>query len=157
MLRIPFALLSICVVSCASGPVAEPTDRIQAVPTAHVVIEDDFEAARAAAVTAERPLLVNFSSRTCVNCRMMETSIFERPEVAAALAPYVEARLHQDATDEEARAAHALLVDTIGKSNAMPIYVALDPRSGDVIARFSGATQDPGQFADFLNEANRAR
>ncbi|MEM6569199.1 MAG: thioredoxin family protein [Planctomycetota bacterium] len=154
MLRSSLSLFSLAALSCASQPAAEPTQLAEVATTPHLVVEDDFEAARAVAIEDERPLLINFTSYTCVNCRMMEVQVFAQDDVATALAPYVEARLHHDASTEDARAVNAKIAETIVQSQTMPLYVAVDPGTGEEIARFCGLAHDPAEFVEFLDGAS---
>ncbi len=138
--------------ACATSEPAPP--EAEAPRTAPIVIPDDFEAARARAVTEGRPLLVNFTGHTCVNCRKMEDFVFERAPVAAARAGFIEARLHSDAADPALRADIVGRIESIAKSPGMPIYVVLDPRTGDEFARYEGAAlADDATFQVFLEQA----
>jgi thiol:disulfide interchange protein DsbD len=123
----------------------------------HIIVVDDYEAARRLAIEQGKGLLVNFTGHTCVNCRMMELGVFPRPEVAAELENYVEARLHTDGTtniDEIRR-----LQQEMTQSVANPFYVIQNPSTEEIIDRHEGATLgSPQIFIDFLRRnATRAR
>ena len=86
----------------------------------------------------------------------MELKVFPRPAVAGQLQYFTEARLHTDLPHKpELR---ELQVEMTG-SVANPIYLALDPRTERVLARYDGATLvDDGPFIEFLKTARqRAR
>jgi hypothetical protein len=84
----------------------------------------------------------------------MEEKIFRLPAVAGVLdRSYVEARLH---TDGEAHIDRIRDVQQeLTQSIATPIYVLVDPTSGEKRAVFEGPTKDPQRFADFLERGLR--
>ncbi len=114
----------------------------------HTIVVDDYDAAREKALQQARPLLVNFTGHTCVNCRLMEEKVFRQPAVAAELENVIEARLHTDGRRNLDRIL-ALQSELTGVT-ANPFYVMVDPKSGAVVARFAGATRDEQTFIDFL-------
>lgn len=115
---------------------------------AHTIVLDDYDAAREQALQQARPLLVNFTGHTCVNCRLMEEKVFRQPAVAAELQNVVEARLHTDGRRNLERIL-ALQSELTGVT-ANPFYVLVDPKDGRVVARFAGATRDEQVFIQFL-------
>lgn len=83
----------------------------------------------------------------------MEVSIFPLPSVRAEKSKFVEARLHSDTKDPELNKRIAGLVDTVAKSTAQPIYVAMKPKSEVEVGRFNGSSlggADP--FVEFLSD-----
>ena len=70
----------------------------------------------------------------------MEVSIFPKPDVREFKQRWVEARLHSDATDPAHRERIAGLIESLAKSPAQPIYVAVDPATELEINRFNGGT-----------------
>lgn len=81
----------------------------------------------------------------------MEVSIFPDARIRDLKAGFVEARLNSDAYDPEERARIAGLIESLAKSTAQPIYVSVDPRTEQEMARFSGATiGNPQPFQFFL-------
>ncbi|MCH2102514.1 MAG: hypothetical protein MK297_00725 [Planctomycetes bacterium] len=80
----------------------------------------------------------------------MEKKVFPEPAVAGILnSKFIEARIH---TDHEAlgESNRALQLEMTG-SVAQPIYLLLDPKSGEVHGRLDGATLGDNQpFIDFL-------
>lgn len=83
----------------------------------------------------------------------MEVSIFPAPAVRAQKSQFIEARLHADTKDLVLRARIAELVESMAKSTAQPIYVALDAKEEVELGRFSGAIlSSPDPFASFLSE-----
>ncbi|MEM1452034.1 MAG: hypothetical protein AAF957_25035 [Planctomycetota bacterium] len=87
----------------------------------------------------------------------MEVSIFPQPSVRDFKRGFIEARLHSDAKDPAQRERNAELIETVAKSPAQPIYVALDPETEVEHGRFNGATlNDPEPFAEFLKDMTKA-
>ena len=80
----------------------------------------------------------------------MEEKVFPDPAVAAVLSEkFIEARLHtdHDKKGEENRARQLEMTNSV----AQPIYLLLDPESGEMHGRFDGATLGDNQpFIDFL-------
>lgn len=152
-LALPVALLSLaaCASTTKDAPVeADPTPA--AAPSDDpIVVLDDLETAVQRAQAAGLPVLVTFTSHTCINCRMMEVTVFEQPKIRALRAGYIEARLHTDAADEALRTLIADQTRTIARTSAQPVYVVLDPSSGSEIGRFAGAALgDTETFETFL-------
>ncbi|MDP6539622.1 MAG: hypothetical protein QF903_10905 [Planctomycetota bacterium] len=84
----------------------------------------------------------------------MEQSVFPTPAVAAELESMIEARLHNDGpTPEEVRRLELEMVD----SYATPVYVVVDPASGEQLGVQHGARDfDAEGFAEFLRAAREA-
>ena len=59
-------------------------------------ILNDQPGALAKARQTGKLVLIDFTGYTCTNCRWMESNIFGRPDVAAALDRYVLSRLYTD-------------------------------------------------------------
>ena len=76
--------------------------------------------------------------------------MFPSPAVAGILNEhYVEARLH---TDGETNIERILEVQReLTGSVATPIYVLVDPKSGQEVGQFDGSTFDEDEFASFLS------
>ncbi len=88
----------------------------------------------------------------------MEEKYFPLPAVAGILeGEMVEARLHNDGVDaflnEEIKSLQLELTD----SYATPIYLVVDPVSGEQLGRRDGALMDEEKFAAFLREAAAKR
>ncbi|MFT4541488.1 MAG: hypothetical protein ACI841_002380 [Planctomycetota bacterium] len=87
----------------------------------------------------------------------MEKKVFIRPAVAGVLEGFVEARLH---TDGSKNIDQILKLQTdMTQSVANPVYLVVDPATGEILSRRDGATlQDDQPFIDFLNAGiNRAK
>jgi protein disulfide-isomerase len=102
----------------------------------------DFESARLAAVTAGKPLLVDFSATWCGPCQIMAQNTWTDPTVAKALDGYVAVSVDVD-TQSNAAMQYGV--------NVIPAVLVIDPNNGQVVKRAEGAL-DPQSFIDWLNE-----
>ena len=84
----------------------------------------------------------------------MEEFLFRLPEVSRKLESLVEARLHTDGhgAHEPISKRNRELQGRLTGTVATPIYLIVDPVSGETLGIFEGATQDPGVFLDWLAE-----
>ncbi|MBC8330336.1 MAG: hypothetical protein ISR76_03340 [Planctomycetes bacterium] len=84
----------------------------------------------------------------------MEENIFPLPAVAGILEnEMVEARLHNDDFDPEIKERVVALQLEMTSSYTTPIYLVLDPVTGEVLGRRDGALLEEAAFADFLRTA----
>jgi len=74
--------------------------------------------------------------------------MFPRPAVAGELRRYVEARLHTDGKTNLERILQ--LKRELTGTEANPVYVLIEPESGDVFGKFEGSTFDEQEFVEFL-------
>ncbi len=94
--------------------------------------------------------LVNFTGVNCLNCKLMEVTVF--PKVEGLLKNFVEIRLKID-QGEDQEEKNAYKDRLLGKSAGIPTYVIVDPnKPNEVIAKHAGYTGKV-RFAEFL-EAN---
>lgn len=119
-------------------------------PTGHLAWVKDYEAAVAKANQEGKLLLLNFTGDFCVNCRVMENTVFPDPEVAGLMRQAVPVWLVTDREDENSRA-NAALRERLTKSVTNPVYVIQKP-SGEVVTIQGGATQGPKPFAEWLRK-----
>jgi hypothetical protein len=84
----------------------------------------------------------------------MEENIFPQPAVAGLLQDMIEARLHNDGADVVVREAIQALQKEMAASVATPIYIVVDPTTGEQLARRDGALLDAQLFADWLRDAS---
>jgi thiol:disulfide interchange protein DsbD len=105
-------------------------------------------AALARARQTGRLVLIDFTGYTCSNCRWMESNIFDRPDVAAALNRYVLSRLYTDgqgALYEKQQDFQERQFGTV----ALPLYAIVDA-DGRTVRTFAGLTRSPAEFLAFL-------
>jgi hypothetical protein len=88
---------------------------------------------------------------------MMEQSVFPLPAVAGELQHFVEARLHADSHDPEHRARIAVLIETMARTVAQPVFVALDPKTGAELGRYRGAALLDSHIREFVEFLQLAR
>ncbi len=94
-----------------------------------------------------RPMFIDFTGKTCTNCRLMEKTMFARDDVKALFDQMILTRLWTDfGNDMESN--QELQQGLVG-SVALPFYAIVDP-SGQVLARFGGLERDPEVFKAFL-------
>lgn len=111
-------------------------------------IMNDQPAALAKARQTGKLVLIDFTGYTCSNCRWMESNIFERPDVAAALNRYVLSRLYTDgqgALYEKQQDFQERQFGTV----ALPLYAIVDA-NGRTVRTFAGLTRSPAEFLAFL-------
>jgi thiol:disulfide interchange protein DsbD len=96
-------------------------------------------------------VFIDFTGYSCTNCRLMEKTMFPRPEVARALENYVRLKLYTDdrARGAERRAYQAKLFNTV----TLPFYAVITPE-GEVIAT-EAYTQDEERYVAFLRKGEK--
>ena len=109
-----------------------------------------YESAREAARRAGRPLFVDFTGHTCVNCKVNERNLFDKPAVVALFQQMQLAKLYTDA-DRARRQSTPLQQETApfhretlarlaGRGAGTPYYMVLDPESEAILSRVNGLT-----------------
>jgi len=129
---------------------------------------NDLEEARAYALQAGKPLLLDFTGWGCVNCRKMEEEVWSRPEVRQRLAVdvvlvslYVDERTKLPESEVGVSETTGKPIKTIGQkwgdlqaqyfnANAQPYYVLMDPAVEAPTALNGHTAYDPDP-AIFLN------
>ena len=111
-------------------------------------MKNQYREALAKARAEGKRVFVSFSGYACTNCHWMETNMFTRPEIAAALKDYVLVDLYTDGTDAASEQNQAL-ENAKFSTVAIPYYAILDPDE-KVVATFPGLTRDPAEFLRFL-------
>ena len=130
----------------------------------------DLEEAKAYAKANNKPIFIDFTGKTCANCREMEHYVWTDPEVKRILnEDYVMVSLYCDentielpesewVTDDKGRTLKTLgrrnlnLEKTAYNMNAQPYYVAIDA-DGRILTRANYKyDRDVQKFVDWLNE-----
>jgi thiol:disulfide interchange protein len=139
----------------AGGLTGTPMGELEAVLPARAEAADDLpwivndlDAAVTLASAEGRPVFVDFTGYTCGNCRWMESNVFTRANVRAALAPYVLVRLYTDGEGEVFEKNQRLQEARFG-TVALPLYAVLDD-SGATRASFVGVARNVDSFVGFL-------
>jgi len=132
----------------------------------------DFEEAKAAAKKMNKPILLDFTGHSCVNCRKMERAVLSKPEVLRELKQhFVVASLYCDDKtkldpSEVYTAADGSLIETLGDKNldlqlrefnsvAQPLYIFIDAE-GNVLKNAGGYVPDVQRFLNIMNEVKEA-
>ncbi len=110
----------------------------------------NYHVARLHALAEGKPMLVDFTGVTCVNCRRMEGNVMPVPEVHELLTRFVLAELWVD------KPPHGSWNKEFQRSRfqaaQQPLYLTIDPASEKVRSRFDGYGPDPEKYADFLRK-----
>jgi thiol:disulfide interchange protein DsbD len=132
---------------------------------------NDLEEARAYALEAGKPLLLDFTGWGCVNCRKMEEEVWSRPEVRRRLAEdvvlvslYVDERTELPAAEVRVSETTGKTIKTIGQkwgdlqaqyfnANAQPYYVLMDPavEAPNALNGHTAYDPDPAVFLNWLD------
>jgi thiol:disulfide interchange protein DsbD len=105
-------------------------------------------AALAQAKRTGKLVLIDFTGYTCTNCRWMESNIFARSDVSAALRGYVLSRLYTDGQGELYEKQQDWQEQQFG-TVALPLYAIVDA-NGRTVRTFAGLTRSPAEFLAFL-------
>ncbi len=102
-----------------------------------VKMEDDiwnenYNEALALAKEQQKPIFIDFTGKTCTNCKKMERKIFPRPKVKELLDKYIKVRLITDINKEPYLSNKKLQLEKFN-SVAIPLYVIMSPNA-EVIA-----------------------
>lgn len=110
---------------------------------------EDYEKAVAESRKTGKPMFIDFTGKTCTNCRLMEKTMFVRNDVQELFSKMVRVRLWTDFGDrqEEYQDLQQRLVGSV----ALPFYTIVDGNE-NVIASFGGLERDPEVFKDFLKQ-----
>lgn len=100
----------------------------------------DLATALEQAAKEKKPVFIDFTGVTCLNCKINEKNIFPKPEVKELLARYVRVQLYTDtvpedfykkAPNEENREKHATVNQEFQKkvfgAEQLPYYVVVKP------------------------------
>jgi thiol:disulfide interchange protein DsbD len=105
-------------------------------PAERIAWVEDLQAARAAGAATGRNLFLDFTGVTCVNCRIVEKSIFSQERFGQATEAVVPVRLYTDRRSSEHAAGdetNRRLMERLG-SVTLPLYVLMAP-DGTVLRR----------------------
>jgi len=132
----------------------------------------DYEEALAAAKKMNKPVLLDFTGHSCVNCRKMERAVLSKPEVLRNLNQnFILASLYCDdktplPENERYTSKDGSKVKTLGDKNldleltrfgavAQPLYIFVDP-DGNVLQNAGGFVPDVQRFIRIMNEVKEA-
>lgn len=109
---------------------------------------DSYGKALAAAREQDKPLFLDFTGVTCVNCRAMEENVFPLPEVRRYLDQFVLVQLYVDKGPEKDFNAN-LQVERF-QNSAQPYYAVLDPKDEKTLGVFEGYAATPELVTEFI-------
>ncbi|MCX7998348.1 MAG: thioredoxin family protein [Leptospiraceae bacterium] len=108
----------------------------------------NLETAKQEAQKSGKPIFLDFTGFTCVNCRWMEENIFTQEEVRSSLSRYVLVQLYTDGDGKEYEQNQIYQEKTFG-TIGIPLYVILSPQ-GEFLAKSEGMTRNVKDFLKFL-------
>ncbi len=130
----------------------------------------DLEEAKAHAKKVNKPIFVDFTGKTCANCREMENNVWNAPQVQQLLSEkFVMVALYADANfislpeNEWITTAEGKVIKTLGKKNlnyqitkfnmnAQPYYVLMDANENLLTEQNKVYDKNVENFVKFLNE-----
>lgn len=110
---------------------------------------ENYPAALAKAKETGKPLFIDFTGKTCTNCRLMEKTMFVREDVDELFDQMILSRLWTDFG--KAQENNQELQQKLVGSVALPFYVIIDPEE-NVLATFGGLERNPEIFKLFLKD-----
>ena len=112
---------------------------------------DNLEAAQALALSQKKPIFLEFTGYTCVNCRWMEQNVLAQKAIYIRLKErYILVRLFTDGGPDKDRNL-ALQINRF-QTVALPLYLILTPQ-GQEQGRYIGLALAGAEFAAFLDKA----
>ena len=133
----------------------------------------DYDEALAYAKLQKKPLFVDFTGHSCVNCRKMEASVWANPEVLKRLnddyivvSLYVDDKTELPVGEQYTSKFSGKKITTLGKkwsdlqatrynSNAQPQYILLN-HNEETLALPQGYNEDVSNFVAFLEAGKKA-
>ncbi|WP_118974497.1 protein-disulfide reductase DsbD family protein [Taibaiella koreensis] len=132
----------------------------------------DYEEALAASKKTGKPILLDFTGHSCVNCRKMERAVLSKPEVLRELSEdFIVASLYCDdkasLSEKEAyKSKDGNTITTLGDRNVdlevntygevgQPFYIFVDS-DGKVLKKAGGYVPDVQRFLDIMKEVKSA-
>ncbi|TJZ62092.1 DUF255 domain-containing protein [Sphingobacterium olei] len=128
----------------------------------------DYDEALAAAQSQQKPLLIDFTGWTCVNCRKMEADVWSNQKVKDLINnEFILVELYVDEHDLKLPESEQYIspqtgkkINTVGKkntdfqitqfrSNSQPLYAIVDNK-GELLIPSSGANYDIEKYAEYL-------
>ncbi|OGU18010.1 MAG: hypothetical protein A2X61_14890 [Ignavibacteria bacterium GWB2_35_12] len=111
---------------------------------------ENYEKALVVAKAENKPIFIDFTGRTCTNCKKMEKNMFPKQNINSLLSKMVKVKLLTDVNEEPYISNKNFQLEKFN-SVALPLYVILTP-DGKVISTET-YTRDEKKFIAFLNKA----
>jgi cytochrome c biogenesis protein CcdA/thioredoxin-related protein len=133
----------------------------------------DYDEAVAAAKEENKPIMIDFTGFSCVNCRKMEENVWSDPAILniitndyVLVSLYVDDKMELPETQQFISKVDGSKIETYGnkwsdmettlyKSNTQPLYVLVDV-DGNVLTPQHGYTPDIDQYRQFLEDGKNA-
>ncbi len=132
----------------------------------------DYGEALAAAKSQNKPLMIDFTGWTCVNCRKMEADVWSDPAVRNMINDkFILVELYVDEHDLKLSENEQYIspqsgkkINTVGKkntdfqitkfkSNSQPLYALIDPNTEETLIAPRGADYDIASYLAYLQSA----
>ena len=141
--------------SSTSGSAAESAAVAQAGTSLHdgLVWYSNLDEAKRVAARENKPIFIDFTGFSCVNCRKMEKAVFPQSMVVETFKKFVLVQLYTDRKSEPYISNQNLLKSYGTVAN--PLYVLLRP-DGSYVAQSGyqlAFTSNPQTFVEFLSKA----
>jgi thiol:disulfide interchange protein DsbD len=141
--------------SSTSGSAAEGATVAQAGTSVHdgLVWYSNLDEAKRVAARENKPIFIDFTGFSCVNCRKMEKAVFPQSMVVETFKKFVLVQLYTDRKSEPYISNQNLLKSYGTVAN--PLYVLLRP-DGSYVAQSGyqlAFTSNPQTFVEFLSKA----
>lgn len=88
---------------------------------------DNYDQALAKAKAENKPLFIDFTGITCTNCREMEQTVFNRPEIADAFKDFVTVSLYTDLENNPLSDRYKKMQQERYGTVELPLYVVVSP------------------------------
>lgn len=128
----------------------------------------DYDEGMDYARQTDKPVLLDFTGHTCINCRKMETNVWSEPEVLDLIREefiliqlYVDDKTRLSPREFYISSNTGRVIKSIGgmwsdlqtslfRTNSQPYYVLLDPETEAALVPPTGALFDPNEYLIFL-------
>ncbi len=112
---------------------------------------DDLQQAKEIFKDDPKPIFIDFTGYTCVNCRWMEQNIFNKPIVENLLQKFLLVRLYTDGEGEIYEKNQRYQQEKFN-TLVLPLYAIMDSNDR-VIKIFKGMTREEQEFISFLENS----
>lgn len=150
---------------CNLPPTRKYASTLQKYTPAGFCVFYDLEEAQRYAASVDKPLFIDFTGHTCVNCRQVESSVWSDPTIRSLLGEYVMVSLFVDDStplEDKEVTSEGTILRTLGDkwlyiqkkqlgAQAQPYYVLADPTL-KVLVEPLGFTLDKGVYQEFLKK-----
>ncbi len=117
----------------------------------------NFDEAVKLATEQKKPIFIDFTGYSCVNCRLMEGNVFPEPSVQEEFKRYICVQLYTDRLGDAENLANQNLEQKLMNTTALPEYAAVSPDGKTLLARFDGYNKNISEFVAFLKQGSVAK